>query len=248
MSNERSIKAKAHTEDMANRYAQDIAVCIRESRLYGGPSLPPLHKTQEKKPATVKAIKATTDGALMKLPDDGRKIALLNFASYKAPGGLFLEGAMAQEEALCHVSFLYNVISKIPSYYEWNGKNLNKGLYTNRAIYTPYVVFESASGKKAADVITCAAPNRSVLVQYNGFTEEENLSALKSRIEFVRDVALSNNVEVIILGAWGCGVFSQDPTTVARLFRDAFKYTGIECIYAIPDDRTFNSFVEGLKR
>ena len=41
------------------------------------------------------------------------KIAVLNFASFKNPGGMFYNGSSAQEESLCHESFLYNVLKKI---------------------------------------------------------------------------------------------------------------------------------------
>ena len=41
----------------------------------------------------------------MDLSDNGRT-AILNYASYKSPGGFFLEGSPAQEEALCHESIL----------------------------------------------------------------------------------------------------------------------------------------------
>ena len=63
------------------------------------------------------------------------RVCVLNFASHKEPGGRFLEGSKAQEECLCHSSFLYNVLSNIPEHYETNKKALNKALYTNSALF-----------------------------------------------------------------------------------------------------------------
>ena len=48
------------------------------------------------------------------------KTAVLNFASYKEPGGGFMAGSQAQEESFCHESFLYNVLRQFQYYYDWN--------------------------------------------------------------------------------------------------------------------------------
>lgn len=45
-------------------------------------------------------------------------------------------------------------------------------------------------------------------------------------------------VDTAILGAYGCGVFGNDPETVARLFKEEFEKAGIRnVIYAIPGGR-----------
>lgn len=69
------------------------------------------------------------------------KTAVLNFASYKNPGGKFMEGSSAQEECLCHASTLYNVLKQFPVYYQWNRVHNNRALYTNRALYSEDVIF-----------------------------------------------------------------------------------------------------------
>lgn len=73
---------------------------------------------------------------LFNLSDNGRT-AILNYASYKSPGGFFLEGSPAQEEALCHESNLYPILLAFDgTYYAWNRQRLNKALYLNRALYS----------------------------------------------------------------------------------------------------------------
>lgn len=81
-------------------------------------------------------------------------VAVLNFASYKKPGGLYFQGVESQEESLCLESTLLPVIEAFkPTYYVWNNKHLNRGIYSKD------ILFERERQKVYADVITCAAPN-----------------------------------------------------------------------------------------
>lgn len=64
-------------------------------------------------------------------------IAVLNFASYKKPGGLYFQGVESQEESLCLESTLLPVIEAFkPTYYAWNNKHLNRGMYLDRALFS----------------------------------------------------------------------------------------------------------------
>lgn len=232
-------QAKKHYNKMKEKYGKEIYDCAMASRVYGENALPLANVKKTGAQGKITVMLGTTTDALAAC-DPNEQVALLNFASYKNPGGMYMKGSVAQEEYLCHASTLYNVLEQFHGYYEWNVEHLNRGMYRNRAIYSPDVMFTNCGRK--ADVITCAAPNKSVLIQYGRFTEAENRKALEERIDFVRDICLTENVKTIILGAWGCGVFSQDAGAVAGLFDRAFKNTGINCIYAIPDQKTYNVF------
>lgn len=84
-------------------------------------------------------------------------VAVLNFASYKKPGGLYFQGVESQEESLCLESTLLPVIEAFkPTYYVWNNKHLNRGIYLNRALYSKDILFERERQKVYADVITYA--------------------------------------------------------------------------------------------
>ena len=174
--------------------------------------------------------------------------AVLNFASYKNPGGGFLGGSLAQEESLCHASFLYNVLSHdvLSGFYECNKEVMNDYLYTNRAAYSPNVMFASDDEKvKLIDVITCAAPNWTAASKYASKTREENTEALKERIDFVISIAEDRKVNTLIAGAFGCGVFGQDATEVAQIFKGRLAHTTIKkVIFPIPDEKNLNKFKE----
>lgn len=158
--------------------------------------------------------------AAFQFNNKNEKLAILNFASFKHPGGGFISGSMAQEESLCHKSFLYNVLKEFDdTYYHRNKLCYNNGLYANRALYTPGVLFWDQDQTLRFDVITCAAPNYSAAKQH--VTQEENDECLRKRIEFVLKIATKENVDTLIVGAWGCGVFQQDPKTVAQYFKNS---------------------------
>ena len=167
----------------------------------------------------------------------------LNFASYKNPGGAYLNGSCAQEESLCHESWLYNILARFQSYYDWNKKNLNRGLYKDRALYTPDVYFSDGERNAIADILTCAAPNRSIIVKgYTNFTEEENYKVLHDRMLFMSKICSLKKKDTLILGAWGCGVFKQDPKIVARLIRNT-TWRGVKkIVLAVIDKPTYEVF------
>lgn len=200
---------------------------------------------------TVKVVKSTSEEAVF--TSSTGKTAVLNFASFTSPGGGFITGAIAQEEALCHASNLYNILSsdRFKEFYRDNKKpeNYNNGLYNDSLIYTPGVLFfkdltvtPETTSTEIADVITCAAPNWRAAQTHN-VSYNDNIKALRSRIKAVLAAAESHQVENLILGAFGCGVFSQSPKTVALIFKEELSnYQIPNVVFAIPDNDKFEVF------
>lgn len=176
--------------------------------------------------------------AIFQYKDYQENMALLNFASYKNPGGMFMKGSTAQEECLCHSSTLCNVLNRFPEFYNYNKKNINNSLYTNRALYSPRIIFGMNNMTTCCDIITCAAPNKYGAEKYHNVSESENSSALFSRIRFVLNIAKMKDVDILILGAYGCGVFGQNSFEVASIFKQLleteFKSCFKKVIFAIP--------------
>ncbi len=167
----------------------------------------------------------TTIEALLEERSD-LKIGLLNFASAKNPGGGFLGGASAQEESLARSSSLYASLVKDETMYNYN-RGRSTYLYSDYMIYSPDVVFwMDDSGKTLktpliADVLTAPAPNKGAMIQ-NSRPEQilELESAFRCRMDKMFRLAASRKVECLILGAWGCGVFQNDPAEVAGYFQE----------------------------
>lgn len=213
-------KAKKHTEKMAKEYAKETADSVQGAKIYSSDFRLDKKEKKEKNIQVMVDGLDTVSSLYTNIDEKSGKVAVLNFASYKNPGGMFLNGSSAQEECLCHESNLFNILVSFPQYYDWNRKHTNKSMYTNRAIYARDVVFVHDKEVRKADVITCAAPNFGAAARFCNVTREENHEALKERIRFVLDIAEDNQVNTLILGAFGCGVFGQDADEVANCFKE----------------------------
>lgn len=165
---------------------------------------------------------------------DSMRVGVMNFASATNAGGGWEHGANAQEESLCRNSLLGWELQKfIKEYYNKNRKNRNQGLYTTDLIYSKNVLFmkDEISGQEVftensySDVVTIAAPNRRIESDY---TEKDYTKDLAIKIQHTLRAFKNNGCESIILGAFGCGVFKNDPKKVAKIFNlllsnDEFK-------------------------
>ena len=233
------------TVSLEEIYAKEISECYKNSTIYSQDttfSNPVMAKVIDLSTAIVIA-EMDTVSALCKYHDE--KTAVLNFASYCNPGGGFLKGSKAQEESLCEESFLYNVLSKHEGFYSWNKHHRNKLLYLNRAIYTPDIIFDHDQMRCHADVITCAAPNKCAAKKNNDISDDQNSKVLRNRISFILKIAQEQKVNTLILGAFGCGVFGQDPEEVAQIFKDCLKeFPALlnKVIFAIPGGMNLKAF------
>lgn len=176
--------------------------------------------------AEIEVTSESTFAAMRRLRKEGRtNIGCLNFASAKNPGGGFLNGAEAQEEALSRASALYDCLLGVPEYYARNRANPSC-LYLDIVIATPDVpFFRDDDGllleePLLASVVTAPAPNAGAVMNNEPDRVPEVAPTLLRRAELVLHAAARAGIEHLVLGAWGCGVFRNDPRMVARTFAD----------------------------
>ena len=237
---ERKAQAKKHVDVLYGNYDVQIEHSVINSTVHRMDvmvdAIPQVMSTHVVDMDTVSAILNFTEG----------KVAALNFASYKNPGGRFMDGSSAQEECLCMESTLYPVLLAHSDYYAYNYTLLNNSLYTNAAIYSEDILFKRGDVSVKCDIITCAAPNFRAAKSYHRVSPTDNYRELKSRIEFMFKVAAFHKVETLILGAWGCGVFGQDPKVVAELMQNTLEYYPYfkKVIFAIPKGYNYDMFKE----
>ncbi|MCI9319699.1 MAG: TIGR02452 family protein [Lachnospiraceae bacterium] len=167
----------------------------------------------------------STVDAVRILAEEGKKdIAVLNFASAKNPGGGFLNGAKAQEESITASSTLYKTLIAHPEYYE-NNRAQKSMMYTDHGIYSPDVLF-IRNGKfdlekepVKASVLTIPAVNMGQ-VRLKGEDEETARHVMYRRMRLILSVFAEKGAKNLVLGAYGCGVFRNDPVQIALWWKE----------------------------
>ena len=164
--------------------------------------------------------RGTVNAAYEYLQEENVKVAMLNFADALTPGGLVLYGEVTQEENICRCTNLYEALISEKAqkeYYSINRENERVSFgYTNALIYSPHVAifredeFYHNREIRFADVITSPAP-------CGGDTQSME-KLIDKRIHGIVLSAIKNQVDVLILGAWGCGAFGQNPKIIAKIF------------------------------
>ena len=223
----------------------------------------------------IKVTQSKSLEAAMRYAEDDatsdRLIAVLNFASAVNPGGGVERGATAQEEDICRCTTLFPVLSQpslAMSFYEPNRKARNP-LHTDDLIYSPDIVIIRSDDDAMerldpdewckVDIITCAAPDLrpprpdrfhpNIKPEPVHITRDELYELHLSRAQHILNVAAGQGVDILILGAFGCGAFMNDPNTVARAYSDALKeyaqyFDVIEfAVYCTPfDQKNYKAF------
>lgn len=170
------------------------------------------------------AQEKTGEGGRRLAAEVGRTPAILNFASAKNPGGGYVGGARAQEEDLCRSSALYESLMERREYYEAN-RACGHLYYTDHMIFSPSVPFyrddayELLAEPVTLHVITAPAPNAGEVLRREPEAQEEIDTVYRRRAGMVLGLAAHQGVEDLVLGAWGCGVFRNEPARAAAAFR-----------------------------
>ena len=197
-------------------------------------------------------------------PSAGR-VAVLNMASHSHPGGGWLKGAMAQEEALCYRSSL--ALSLHRRYYPW--KQL-------MGVYTPDVVVirsDIPSGHKLLlpDVKAEELPVVSVLgiaalrcpetrrvkeqdassghiVEQTVYADSASRDLTKAKMRLCLRMAARQGHRLLVLGALGCGAFRNPKREVAHCWLEVLREAEFqggwwqEIVFAVYDRKNEGNF------
>lgn len=211
-----------------------VRACLEGTRLFSPDALEGLRTEVLGRPAegleTVLEVEnETTLAGIARVLADGRgPVAALNFASARNPGGGFLGGSEAQEESLARSSALYASLLRAWDYYDRH-RALRSALYTDAMILSPECpILRDDRGAlleapRLATFITSAAPNAGAAASNHPEEVPRIPEVLRRRSEYVLALAASQGYRRLVLGAWGCGVFRNDPRLVAATFAEHLR-------------------------
>lgn len=208
--------------------SNELTKCIEGTRLLQPPELRSLLAQVLSRPsASIRSTieirnESTLSGIERLLREGGAQVAALNFASANHPGGGFLNGSEAQEESLARSSGLYASLMQAGEFYERNRRD-SSPLHPDDMIFSPGCpVFRDDAGSLLNDVhcaafVSSAAPNAGALKDARPHDLHLIQEILQRRAEYVLALMASQGYRHIVLGAWGCGVFRNDPQVVAEV-------------------------------
>ncbi len=203
--------------------------CLEATRFFPPEELEQLRQQVLARPAgeSVAAIEVVNEttlaGVARVLSTGGGPVAALNFASARNPGGGFRNGSQAQEESLARSSALYASLLRAGAYYERHRASPSC-LYSDAMILSPGCpIFRDDDGRlleepRRAAFITSAAPNAGAIGDNRPQELRQIPEVFRRRSEYVLAMAASRGYKQLVLGAWGCGVFRNDPGMVAKSF------------------------------
>jgi uncharacterized protein (TIGR02452 family) len=215
--------------------ADTVRACREGTRFFPPEELERLRRDVLVRPAdglatAIEVVNETTLAGIARLlADGGGPVAALNFASAKNPGGGFLGGSQAQEESLARSSALYASLLLAPEYYDRHRRS-SSALYSDAMILSPDCpVFRDDDGRlleepRLATFITSAAPNAGSAATNHPEELPRIPEVFRRRSEYVLALAAAHGYRRLVLGAWGCGVFRNDPAVVAGVFADHLRH------------------------
>lgn len=203
----------------------------------------------------------TTQDAAKKLVSLQNRVGVLNFANANYIGGGVYDGANGQEESLFRTTTLAALlldpsVNSAQNQYtreisntlvRGNGALVSNGVKIFRQFNPNTRYYDNLPQTYPITVVTSAAVNLS-----RGNRRPQNYGYIIREKIFSQLAAFKQAyVDSIVLGAWGCGAFQNDPKEIAEAYSDVllsrqFKGAFKTIVFAIPDDTFRKTFEDQI--
>lgn len=171
----------------------------------------------------------------MRLIKLGHKPVVLDFASGSNPGGGWRgKQTGTQEESLCRRSNLGTLL-----------ENKKYPIPPDALHYVKKVTINKDTNMKPITAVDCA-----VIASELKCISERSSKYIQSRLTNLYDIAIKNNHDVIVLGAWGLGAFKEtddDAKILAKEMRLCAEKHNIKTVFALYKNKeNYDVFVDVL--
>lgn len=183
-----------------------------------------------------------------------QRIGVLNFASAIKAGGGWLNGKVAQEEDIMRKTNAFVSLLSQDEFYL--SHSISNPVYSDSIIYTKNASIIRDDDfnfikPQTINLYTCAAVNLTEMKKLNPqYSSKEDMH---HRIYRILSLMAQNHEETIVLGAFGCGVFGNNPTDIADIFFDVLVLKKLEdefknIIFAIYDNNPLQQNYNAFKK
>ena len=166
------------------------------------------------------------------------KVAVLNLASRKNPGGGVYGGAGAQEEYCFRCSDYFRSLYQYKDYGPDYGVERSGESYPMDrnfgGVYSPNVtIFRGTEAEgypflekpwKVNFIAVAGINNPDTMTGKDGrkWMTPPMVAITRNKLRTILNIAIDNEVDILVLGAIGCGAFHNPPHHVAHLFKEIF--------------------------
>jgi len=187
-----------------------------------------------------------------------RKVIALNMANQFNPGGGFIRGRLAQEEALCFRTALYSVLDKK----EYEGPHGFGDFTVSIQLNVPVLrkgmdmgfEFLKPEERWNMNFVSCASYDRHKLPkeEQKAPLSPEQFAGVHTKVRALLSACAHAGADAVILGALGCGAFANPPDQIAQIFERVIReFAGVfEYVYfailAAPTDVKLSTFQQTL--
>lgn len=165
----------------------------------------------------------------------GSDVCVLNFASGYMPCGGWLNGSLAQEEAIAYCSNLYSQqTSKIGWQFYKANRDSNSLAYLNNMLLSDVLVFRDSdynllSTPSKVKIITAPAVHLNRVKKQKEKLPDNPNKIMEFRMRLILNLMLESKCSHVVLGAFGCGAYGNDVYSIIDIWNKLLHQEDYKC-------------------